>query len=162
MKLTSILLATIIGILAVALPQSHAEEAPLGEPPANLLMEEFKALTDMQLVERLGDPGIIRGSLELLLDELLTRDSLPRYPMEIKRAMQRRMIRGDLASVAKIAAYRGFCAAAFPELTIDFAGDYTPQTEAERQAWTDICQACPRKGLNFQRLCERTTAAPQE
>lgn len=161
------LLVTIIGILAVVLPRSHAEEAPPAEEalpaeaPASLLMEEFKALTDVQLVERLGDPGIIRGSLELLLDELLTRDELPRYPLEIKRAMQRRMIRGDLASVAKIAAYRGFCAAAFPELAIDFAGNYTPQTEAERQAWADICQACPRKGLNFQRLCERTAAAQE-
>lgn len=135
-----------------------AQDAPaLRNAPAEV---PLATLDDSILLQRLGSPEIRGGALDALLDELLRRDP-SRYPLEIKSAMQRRLIHRGITEVARIASYRGFCQATFPgETKIDFSGEFQVQLENEEtiRAWQEICDACPGRGLNFQRLCTRVEA----
>lgn len=120
------------------------------------IIDGVGTLADLVLIQHLGSPDVRGQNLDAILEELLLRGPF-RYPLEIKAAMQRRLIHQDITHVAYIAGYRGFCQATFPgDMKMDFSGEFKVQLEGRAvvNAWRTICNACPGKGRNFQNLCD--------
>lgn len=119
-------------------------------------LDNLEEKSTKKLIEFMGRPTLRQSrDLDRLLDELIGREDLPKYPIEIKQSLQRRLLHNDLKIVAYIAEYRGFCRLAFPKLSIDFSFDHTPINEEDHKSWVAICAACPaKKGRRFKALCK--------